>query len=577
MAKNNNDTADAKKADTNTKESKADTDKAEEKVKETVKAEKSGTAAKDWAVIIEKAGLYIICGLAVLIAFWLSLVSMLHTVAIEDVPSGQGKISSLYYIREYNESVIYGNDSFFMNIIWLLLSIAALYILSKKLANIKLKYKLMFTFGWTALLGVIWVLSSQSAPTYDSLQVVNAATEFANDNFSILNNDDHYFKDYSFQLGYVFFLEITMRFVNSIFKPINPMYLEVMNAFFLAGINTLIVLISHTVFKDKRMTTAVAVMLALSTAPIISCSFIYGIFPGMFFAALALYAELRYFMDDKKVFGVIWVLSIAFAMMLKPNYLIWLIAMCIIAVVMLMKRKKYVFDCIFLCAAVILSMTVQPVIKNMYEDRSGIELGDSIPYAAWIAMGLCEAESAPGWFNYTHTVLHFQNHNYNADEAGAASKKVIAERVGYFIKNPQYTHDFFYKKIASQWNDTSYESIWNNTVRGQYKEKNQFASWVCKDGEKKVKKFMDIWAQLMFVAFTVGTSFILKKKNFPAASFALIFLGGFFYQIISEGKSQYIVPYIIVMTGIAGCGLIIAGDKLTDFVKNKLPELKKAL
>lgn len=517
----------------------------------------------------EKAGLCVIGVLAVFIAFWLSLTSMLQTVFIDDVTAGHGKMSSLYYIREYNESVVYGSDSFFMNIIYLLLSVAALYLLSKKLSNIRLRYKVAFIFIWTAVLGTVWVISSQSAPTFDSLQVVNAASEFSKDNFSIFNNDDHYFKNYSFQLGYVFFLEIVMRIVNSVSSPENPLYLEVMNAFFLAGINALIVIISNTVFKEKRINTAVTAMLALSAAPIISCSFIYGIFPGMFFAALALYTELRYLLDDKKVYGIISILSIAAAMMMKPNYLIWLIAMCIIAFVMMFRRKKYAFDCIFIVLAVVLSMSVQPSIKNMYEKRSGIELGDSIPYSAWIAMGLCEAESAPGWFNYTHTVEHFKNHNYNADEAGTASKKVIAERIKYFFEEPQYTNDFFYKKTVSQWNDTSYESIWNNTVRGQYKDKNKFASWVCNEGKAKVKKYMDIWTQLLFVTFTVGTAAVLKKKNFPAASFALIFLGGFFYQLISEGKSQYIVPYIIVMTGMAGCGLIIAGDKLSEFIKKK--------
>ena len=75
---------------------------------------------------------------------------------------------------------------------------------------------------------------------------------------------------------------------------------------------------------------------------------------------------------------------------------------------------------------------------------------------------------------------------------------------------------------------------------------------------------MDIWAQLLFVSFTAGIVMIMKKKDFPAVSLAVIFLGGFFYQLISEGKSQYIMPYIIVMTGIAGYGAILLGDLIAD-------------
>ncbi|MBR1823886.1 MAG: hypothetical protein IJ779_06610 [Ruminococcus sp.] len=515
------------------------------------------------AAFLEKAGLGVVCVLSAAITFWLSLVSMLHTVTVEDIPEGKSIMSSLYYIRQDNESVIYSNDSFFGNIIYLILSVAALYFLAKKLSNIRLRYKVLFIFVWTFLLGTIWVISSQSAPTFDSFQVVSAAEGAAKNDFSIFNNDDHYFKDYSFQLGYVFFLEIIMRAVNAVSKPENPLYLEVLNAFFLSVINVFVLLITDLTVKNKKVTTALTLMLALSFAPLVSCSFIYGIFPGMAFAIAALYCELRYLMDDKFGFGIASVLLIAIAMTIKSNYLIWLIAMCLIAVVMMFKRKKMVLDCILMAVAVILSFSLQPAVKSMYESRSGIDLGDSIPYASWIAMGLCESNSAPGWFNYTHTTQVFHDNNYDADATAEKSKAVIAERLGYFAKNPQYRHDFFYKKLVSQWNETSYESIWNNTVRGQYKEKNSFAAWVCGDGSAKVKKIMDIWTQLLFASFAVGIAVLFIKKNFPAMSLAVIFLGGFFYQLISEGKSQYIVPYIIAMTGIAACGIIFAGDRMS--------------
>ena len=84
------------------------------------------------SAFLEKAGISIVCVLSAAIAFWLSLISLLHTVTVDDIPEGKSIMSSLYYIRQDNESVIYSNDSFFFNIIYLLLSIAAMYILSKK-------------------------------------------------------------------------------------------------------------------------------------------------------------------------------------------------------------------------------------------------------------------------------------------------------------------------------------------------------------------------------------------------------------------------------------------------------------
>lgn len=523
--------------------------------------------------LFEKIGLRVVCFLSIALGFWLSAVSLITTVAVDNITEGKGVSSSLYYIRQTNESVIYYNDNFFMNVFLLLLSVLAVYFLSTKLSSIRLRYKLLFLFLWTSALGTIWVLSSQSAPNTDSGYIVNNAVAFSVGNYNFLN-EGTYFKWYPFQLGYVLFCQIIVKIVNIFFEPKTNIYLEVFNAFFLGAVNVLVVMITQLTTKNKKASTAVTILLALSCAPILSCSFIYGIIPGLFFALIALYAELRWLMDDKKLFGVISVICIAMAVMIKSNYLIWLIAMVLIAVVMMFKKKKYVWNCIFMAAAVILSLSVQPAVKAMYESKSGADLGDGIPYSAWIAMGLNEASSAPGWFNFNFTTGKYDRLEGDLEKIAEESKETIAERVKFFMRAPQYTNDFFYKKAVSQWNETSYESIWTNIIRNQYKEKNAFAKWVCDKGSKKVRKYMDLWAQLMFFSFTAGIAVIMKKKNFPAASFAVIFLGGFFFQMLSEGKSQYILPYIIIMTGIAGYGLVICGEQITAFIKKKREEKK---
>ena len=446
--------------------------------------------------VIEKTGIRIVCILSGCLAIWLSIVSMLHTVNVADILEGGGITSSLYFILVGNESVIYYNDNLFLNIVYLFISVILICVLSSKLKKIRLSYKLLFLFLWTFSLGTVWVLSSQSAPTFDSLEIVKAASAFSENDYSILENGV-YFKEYSFQLGYVFFCEIIMRVVNYFTSPENVMYLEVLNALFLGAINVFVVKICDMTIKDERVSTAVTLMLALSCVPIISCSFIYGIIPGMFFAVIAFYFELRYLMEDRLICGIMSVVYITIAVMIKSNYLIWLIAMILVAGVMMLSRKKYLRDSIICIMAAVLSLTVQPAVKKMYENRSGADLGEAIPYSAWIAMGLNEAQSAPGWFSYIYTTEKFEKNEFDAEKTGEESRKNISDRLKKFVKEPQYTNDFFYKKMASQWNETSYESIWNSTIRGQFKDKNAFADWVCNKGEKKVKKYMDIWAQLL--------------------------------------------------------------------------------
>lgn len=508
---------------------------------------------------LEKIGVWIVGILAAMFAFFISLTSLLHTTVVDNVKEGEGQDTIIYRIKEHIESVIYYNDNLFLNLIILSVTLLLCLVIAKKCSGIRLRYSLSFLFIWTAALGTIWVISSQSAPSEDSMCVTNASFELAQNNFISLAPENRYFRNYSFQLGYVLFNELIIRFAN-IFEPENILYLEVLNAAFLAVINVFIVMINHVLFNDKRVTNLTAAILALSAAPIISCSFIYGIIPGMMFAVIAVYFEIRYLKESKIAFAVVSVVCIALAMLIKSNYLIWLIAMMLVAFVKLFSRKKYIKDAVFIVAAVAVSMSVQPAVKALYEYRADVDLGDSIPYTSWISMGLHESDLAPGWYNYFQTVTNFEDSNFDVDEASKRSMEKIKERLKYFADNPQYANDFFYMKIVSQWNETSYQSIWNNIVRAQFKPKNAFANWVCYDGASKVKGYMDYFAQLVFFGFLVGCIYALKRKKLINLFFPLIFLGGFMYQLISEGKSQYIMPYFILMSGFAAYGIVCLLD-----------------
>ena len=68
------------------------------------------------------------------------------------------------------------------------------------------------------------------------------------------------------------------------------------------------------VAMGDRVNLVAAVLLGISAAPIIDCTFTYGIYPGMAFAMLAMYLELRWLNESKPLFAVGAMLSIAMAM-----------------------------------------------------------------------------------------------------------------------------------------------------------------------------------------------------------------------------------------------------------------------
>lgn len=523
---------------------------------------------------LEKTARLLISVLMILIMGFLTIVSLLHTTGMDTTP--------------HIESVSYHNDNLYVNIILLVLSVALCYIVMPLMKNVPLWAELAFISAWTIVIGFLWVYSSQSAPTFDSQMVTDASVSFAKDDYSPIN--DQYFKNYSFQLGYVFFNEIIIRIASIFGEVTDLLFLEALNIVFLAATNIGIILLNIKIFKDERIRHLTVFLLTFCFQPILFSTFLYGIIPGLMFAVWAVYFEVAYFKDNKIIYAILSAVFVALAVMIKSNYNIVLVAVIGIAVVKLFSRKKYLYDLIYivLCAALALSIT--PAVKAMYENRSGVDLGDSIPYVSWIAMGMNESGFAPGWYNSTYTISNFEENNFDASEASKDSVANIEQRLDYFMSNPQYTNDFFYEKTVSQWNETTYQSIWTNQVRGQYAEKGAFASWVCNEGEDAVSGFMDIYAQLIFVSVLVGVIACTRRKDLFATVLPLIILGGFLYHLMAEAKSQYAMPYFVLMAGFAPFGLVSAYDilakklgkiewlsKLFGFPKQESSKNKKAV
>lgn len=488
----------------------------------------------------------------------LTFSSLFFTTGMEIVKAEDVQDSAIYRMKESLEWVVYYSDGFVGNLIWLAICIAACFLVLPLMKRLTLGQELVLIVTWTLYLGIFWVYSSMTAPSEDSYMVTGASFEFAKNNFDLLS--DRYFSNYSYQLGYVFFNEILIRIANTLGEPKNMIYLEIVNVIMLAAAYVGIILINKRIFKDRRVCDLTALLLAFAAQPIIFSVFLYGIIPGITFAVYAVLFMAIYLQTDKFRYAVPSAIFMALAVMTKSNNNIVLVSLVILTLGAMFKRKKFVKDIAYLALTLALSLSISPAICNMYENRSGIELGDSVPYVSWFALGLNEAGNAPGWYNGGYTVGAMERSDFNAKEASRESMGEIKNRINYFSENPQYRHDFFYKKFVSQWNETSYQSIWNNIVRYKYDEPGRLATWVCGSGQKSVKRYMDVYAQLIFAAVFVGIISCLRNKNFLSVTFPLIILGGMMYHLLAESKSQYAMPYFILMIGFAAYGLTVIYD-----------------
>ncbi len=496
--------------------------------------------------LFAKAGLVFALCIILLISAVLFLLSMTETANVE-----------------LNEHITFYSDNIFYNIIYLVATCifgAAVMMLAKKTKIIGFfsSSQLAVICGVLSLiLGVIWIVQSKVLPTHDSFIVTNAGVCASQGDFSPFQKS--YFDHFPFQLGYVLWNELFARLF-SVDTVKDYIVLQYVNVFTWALSVVGIIKITDRIFKNKCVTFATSLMLILFIQPIIFSVFLYGTLPGFAFAVWSVFFFIGYLEKGKIYSGVISAVLISVSVCLKLNNMIFAVAMIILFVIDVLKDKRIqsIACAVLMCFLVI---TVKQLPIKYYEAKADVQFEEGIPMTCWLSMGLGESAFAPGWYDSADTVNLYQKMNGDTDKINEITKENIKERIDFYTNNPADAYDFFKDKTSSQWNETSFQSIWNNNVRGQFGEKTGIAKFVCGDGEKGTKKVMDVTVQFIYFGFTCACFYLVytafKRKNFDISSvvFPVVIIGGFLYHLLFEAKSQYVLPYVIIMIPYAVCGV----------------------
>ncbi len=488
------------------------------------------------------------------------------------------------------EMVLFENDNLPLNMVFLILffslGMGLILVLRRlgwleRLTSARLSWILL---AWVFVMGSLWVIQSMSAPTHDSQIVTHAGVAIANGDISVL--DKAYFTRFPFQLGYVFWTELWARAFG--LNEGTYIFMEFVNVLCLAFGEMALVRLTERLFNKREVTFATALTLALFIQPMIFCTFLYGTMPGFCFAAWSVLLFVRYLQTDKWQYIIGAGLALAISVALKLNNLILLVAMVIILLIHVLKKKS-LRRLISVAILLVMVLTLKNVGLWHYEASTGKDFGDGIPMTSWMAMGLNDAVSAPGWYSYEYTIGNFNSVDGDTDAANKKSIEEIKERADYFLKNPNEAKSFFSKKILSQWNEPTYQSLWNNQVRGQYMDKFGFAEWACGEGEYTVKAWMDLGVQFIFFGMLAAVVFLFisqcknksERREDESALWLipLCILGGFIYHALFEGKSQYVITYVTYMIPFAiwGCSRLCAALNSYLFANNEKKKDNKKL
>ena len=466
--------------------------------------------------------------------------------------------------NEAGECAVIIRDRLLLNILVTGIAAAALYWLGKLTDRVPLRWIEAVLLLWTALLGLAFILTTKiSAPWYtDSFHVLQAAKAAALNDYSAL---DDYFVRFPFQLGFVLYVEGFLRVLLLIAPTLPEGYyflaLQGVNLLWLLLMYHALIRLSVLLLDGERGGRRTALLLFLCLPAVLSCTFLYGNVPAFACGTAALWAFAAFLRGRRWRDGVLTGLLLALAVLLKLNLMIFLAAVLILWGIDLLRRFELrSLVCFALCAALVLG--VRSVPQSIYERRSGKSFGDGIPMLAWMAMGFSEGHAAPGWYKEDNTVTAFKNSGNDGAATKENAKRVLSERVGQFADDPKAALTFFSTKLVTQWNEPSYESVWVNQVHDSYGEKGALYDALCERGEQRTLGFMNQVQQLVFLGTLLALLRLWRKKDVNACLLFVVILGGLTYHLLFEAKSQYALPYYILMYPLAAYGLDGATEKL---------------
>ncbi len=174
--------------------------------------------------------------------------------------------------------------------------------------------------------------------------------------------------------------------------------------------------------------------------------------------------------------------------------------------------------------------------------------------------------NGPGWYDLS-TNFDYENNDFDYEKTKEYGLNKIGNNISKSINNPLKAFTFYIKKIASQYCDPLFESIWIGPIdigNGLNTKTDLLTSLY--SGER-VEDIVVIYCKcILMVIYACAFLYAIKNlKNNPITVFFLLyFIGGFTFHLFSEAKSQYIMVYVYLLIPLVGYEI----NKTIDYYKN---------
>ena len=329
----------------------------------------------------------------------------------------------------------------------------------KKLEDNKSLFGILY-YSMTVLLllvSIVWVLFTDFMSWADSADVQTAAAGLVNGDYSAFLSPG-YIGRWQNQIG----LALIEASVIKVFGDHSHTVFQLINALCFPVIVT-----SLSRFTDSKLRKLIILLTGILWLPLLlSVSHVYGNVPGLMLSLLAYVYLFEHFKNGKTGTGLLSAFLIAFACLVKQNYIIFLIAYILICIINSVKKNKAVYAAVAV-SAVLMSVIFTKAATVITEHITGFEIEGGISKWSYIAMAMQEGDRAPGWFNGYNSVS-YDMAGYDTSVQSEMAKTEIRKSISAFLDQPSYMIGFYAKKLASQWNEPTFQTIWY--LRGSGKD-----------------------------------------------------------------------------------------------------------
>lgn len=482
-----------------------------------------------------------------------------------------------------SEQILFQNDNVAVNIALLVLTILGLLVLIRKnvhLSRINTKLIVGIMLVITTAIPLVWALTVRSVAGGDTAVMLRSARDATQGVWSDFTTpyagSYSYYQFYPFRLGYVFFAEILFKIFGA---ESSDLLLQIPNVIALQFAYVALVMIANRLFKQKAVTNMTAIALIVCFQPMFITTQTSGIIIGLALALWAIFFTIRYIQDNKLLFGGLAILLMTLAVLIRYTYMILLAAVVIALILHVIGKKRFIALAVA-SLMILCPIGFQMILEQAYASSSGVDLGSRVTDTLYAYMGVTEDEGSSryaGWFSFVAVNTMTEN-NMDIRVAEAKANEEIKSRRQQLQDEGRLT-EFYTTKLLSQINEPSYQSIWVSQVSEhdlpEPTPENpepfpKLAKSVYTGGLSRIlDRWFNYYNMIIFFGFVAGSvRIIIKKKLTPEIMIlpAAVF-GGLLYHTICEAKSQFMLPFFVMLIPFAVYGIlhtIRALQKITD-------------